>query len=535
MTESRQKQLQVGVVVLATLALCAANIYFGDLNQDEGWYLYAARQIGKGFLPYRDFFFTQAPVTPFVFALTEWIWGGGGLLGARCLNAAFGVTTALLAAWLAWRMAPRRFRFFAALTSFALVACNVYQSYFTAVIKTYSLAGLFLTGGALALCFCRGRRGIAAVGLAGILFSVAAGARISMGMALPVAGLYLLWHRNRIGRRHWVAFGMGAVFGLACVFGSWLVICADPFMFAMGFHSQRAGGSLASLLLFKAGFLSRSLNAYFVVYALLAVAAAGFIMRFRSGQRAPGDDGDEPPAFVTLLFALVASVSALHMAAPFPYDDYQVPVFPLLAAATAVMAWKLADGMVGKDTARTGLGIQWVVLGIVIAQGWTSPASQAWFVYGRDRFWWLQKQKPDIVVLREVAKQLNAMHPEKGVLLTQDTYLAVEAGWSVPAGFEMGPFSYFPDLPTATAKRYRVLNREILAGVLETCEAPLGAFSGYGFAISSPSTEPVGKDERDVLFDKLARRYEQVGAVPAFGQAHTLLTLWRRRPEAIKP
>jgi hypothetical protein len=147
----------------------------------------------------------------------------------------------------------------------------------------------------------------------------------------------------------------------------------------------------------------------------------------------------------------------------------------------------------------------------------------------------LKKAKPDIVMLREAAREVNRLHHGKGVLLTQDTYLAVEAGWSVPAGFEMGPFSYFPGLTTEEARRYRVLNREILSEVLASVEAPLAAFSGYGLGIVSPSMVPMDKGERQNFFALINQRYEQVGQVSAFGQAHTELTLWRRRGERRRP
>ena len=52
-----------GFVVLAFAA-----VWLGALNQDEGWYLYAARLVSEGKTPYRDFFYTQAPVMPIVYA-----------------------------------------------------------------------------------------------------------------------------------------------------------------------------------------------------------------------------------------------------------------------------------------------------------------------------------------------------------------------------------------------------------------------------------------------------------------------------------
>ena len=40
----------------------------GLFNEDEGWYLYAARQVDAGLMPVRDFVFFQGPVYPRVMA-----------------------------------------------------------------------------------------------------------------------------------------------------------------------------------------------------------------------------------------------------------------------------------------------------------------------------------------------------------------------------------------------------------------------------------------------------------------------------------
>jgi hypothetical protein len=45
------------------------SVWWGAVNQDEGWYLYAARLVKEGKLPYSDFFFTQGPALPFVYSV----------------------------------------------------------------------------------------------------------------------------------------------------------------------------------------------------------------------------------------------------------------------------------------------------------------------------------------------------------------------------------------------------------------------------------------------------------------------------------
>ena len=138
--------------------LAAANLYLGDLNQDEGWYLYAARLLRQGKLPYVDFASTQGPVMPLVYALAQPLVDRWGVAGGRFFTALLGFTCSLCAAWLTSRLVPPEKRNSAALIAFAFTGMNVYQSYFCTIVKTYSLSGLLLILGLLVLSFARGKR-----------------------------------------------------------------------------------------------------------------------------------------------------------------------------------------------------------------------------------------------------------------------------------------------------------------------------------------------------------------------------------------
>ena len=72
----------------AAACLSVVALLWGGLNQDEGWYLYAAQLVHDGKLPYRDFFFTQGPTMPFVYSVLSPLWRSAGsplqgLLGGR--------------------------------------------------------------------------------------------------------------------------------------------------------------------------------------------------------------------------------------------------------------------------------------------------------------------------------------------------------------------------------------------------------------------------------------------------------------------
>ena len=75
----------------AAAALAAVNVWFGPLNQDEGWYLLAAQNVSRGMTPYRDFLYTQGPVLPYAYGWIAGAWSDAGVLGGRLVTAVFGL------------------------------------------------------------------------------------------------------------------------------------------------------------------------------------------------------------------------------------------------------------------------------------------------------------------------------------------------------------------------------------------------------------------------------------------------------------
>ena len=528
--------------LVLTLALYGANVVFGDLNQDEGWYLYAAQRVAAGELPYRDFHFSQGPLIPYVYASLRFLWEPGGVLGGRAVTAALGLLSAVLAALLARRMAPPGGTRTAALAAFALAGVNVYQSYFTAIVKSYSLTAAFAAAAFLALSYVGGRRGGIAAAAGAALLACAVGTRFSLIAAFPPVGLYLLWQRRRLGSPlAWVAFvAAGALVGLA-VFGPWLWVCSDSFLFGVGVHAGRKAGDLATVLLYKAGFVSRFVRAY--SFALLTGLGGLLLWCARREPRGcPERPDGAPPGFGLMLLGALALVSFLHLAAAVPYDDYQVPVFPLMAAGVAALAAHALARLGGEGPPGAGRASEpaAVLLALVLAgcglAAFGSPMNQEWFIHGRDRIWWLKKDRPQVLQLKQVAADLRRrMSGPSPLLLTQDIYLAVEGGFRVPPCMAMGPFSYFPGLSAGEAARRRVLDRRGMEDLLRSTPAQMAALSGYSLGIQMPAVEPVPPDVRDGFRRILAERYECVGSVPYFGQGYTTLELWQRKGGAAGP
>jgi hypothetical protein len=520
-TEQRIIRVTWAVAVAVALVLNTANLFLGDLNQDEGWYLYGARLVAEGRLPYIDFATTQGPMMPFVYAAANSFVTAWGVAGGRFFTSVLGFACALATAWLAYRLvrqeAPRRMASFAAVVAFTFVAVNVYQSYFVTIVKTYALAGLLVVLGFVALTAIEGKLGSAAAALSGALFLSAAGTRASAVFILPVVFLMLIWKRHGKRRRVvYLSFALGGTVAAAVLFLPFLLRAPSALWFALvEYHSGRDVGGALRWVAYKGGFVSRVMLAYSAATICCLLSLAYVVVkrpsrgRYTFAQRA--------------IWISVALVTLVHLLAPFPYDDYQAMIYPAFAAALAVTLIRLC-------------GQLWVVTGVVLtcmAMALASPIIQSWFIGKRDRIWWPLKDAAPLAVLQETAARIKSLPGVKDgdLLLTQDPYLAVETGLVIPDGLELGQFCYFPDWPRAKAEKRHVVNTKMFRDVIETCGAPVAAFSGYGLSIRSPEVQPLPADETQALWKLVRSRYRSIDEVEPFGQADTRLEILVRRTD----
>ena len=487
----------IGLAAFAFAVLACAAVWFGGLNQDEGWYLYAANLVGEGYLPYRDFFYTQGPVMPIVYSVFSSIWRNWGLVGARIFTLALGAIGILFASATAGRLAAHGKRALAATVVALLLGGNLYHLYYMAIPKTYALAGLFVAVGFYLLTF-GGRWCLAG---AGLCFAFAAGTRFSLGALCVVA---FVWLAAKGGRRGWLYFWLGAAAGCALVFGPVLLDAPARvgFFAALDYHASREGFDA----MVAAGSVSRLVRWYAPVFVTLGLGLGCGRL-----QRGAG-----------LALACFAAVFAVQMAAPFPYEDYQVPIMGLAAIAAAVAASEI-------EVAKCRLAPALIALGLAWAGSFGSPLLESWTTNGHDRFWTLKRQKSEIQQLREVAKDIESLDPGGKSLLTQDLYLAIETNRRVPIQLAMGPFSYWGDkLPYEGAERV-LLDDAGMEALLESAPCEIAALSGYTFAITAPKGSETPMERQIWFWTLLKRRYNKVFTEDDFGQHATPLLVLKRK------
>jgi hypothetical protein len=507
----------------------------GELNQDEGWYLYAARLVGEGAFPYRDFAFTQGPVAPLVYGgLYNWI-DRFGLAGGRALTFLFSAVSLGMATWLATRLAPKRARRGAGAVAALLVAVNAYQCQFSCTVKTYALSSLFFLLGILFLTHAGSRKygAFFLPAAAGAAFALATATRISFAPALAVTGLYLLFLHRRAAAWAWLDFACGALLTLSLAFLPFYAAGPEGFTFGLvEYHALRESGPFLSRLLLKGGAAIRLLGAYLPAFLLLAAVLSARLARRRvrgaAAEREPPSTSRLPAGFHGFLWVLLAVESLVHFAAPFPYDDYQVPLYPLFCALLgSAAAWTWSRGGAGGLSRQRR--VLWAFLALLLLHAVTGDVFFGWFVSGRDRLWWSVKRESPLRELSRAAERAKELAGGETEWLTQDTYLAVEARCKVPRELSMGPFSYYPSFPDARAEKLGVANRKSMLELIASPKHRLLVKSGYGFAVACPEVRPLAPDEARELENAVAEHFDLVETWPRFGQARTPLEFWVRK------
>lgn len=232
------------LVTLASLAYLAGLLYYAatrPIDGDEGFYTTAARLVWEAKIPYRDFFFQQAPLLPYLYS---WIWAihPRSLVAMRLLSTAAGGLAVFL--WGAGLVSVKRLPAKVALATFLAVALNPYWLCWNVVVKTFAFANLFITVAMICLyAALRSERshwyfaGGAALGLC-------TSARALYGPLIPAVLVWLFireWRTSKPPYSRTLVFLAGAVCGLLPMIVSFL---GDPHAFLFNnvqYHGLQAG------------------------------------------------------------------------------------------------------------------------------------------------------------------------------------------------------------------------------------------------------------------------------------------------------
>ena len=240
---NRTCRLLLAPVFLALLCffLFAARHRF--IDGDEGFYLLAAKLVLGHKTPYLDFFYTQAPLLPYVYA--AWMkLVGVTWVTARILPA---LLTSLLGLLIFGQVSRVTGKAWAGLSAVGLFAASTFIIAWYPVAKTYSLAGLFLFAAYVIISHLSAATPSWSIACSGLLLGLSVDTR---SYIIGVTPVFLWWIIQESGPPRRLANTLWFFGGLAVgIVPSILLLAISPdrYLFNnLGYHALRSGKGLIS-------------------------------------------------------------------------------------------------------------------------------------------------------------------------------------------------------------------------------------------------------------------------------------------------
>lgn len=484
----------------ALIAFLAAQLAFWVVyrlvNLDEGWYLWAGKEVYQGKVLYRDFAYTQTPLLPYLYGLVQQVLGDSLYLG-RGLTAFFGILTALLSA----ATARQRAGVWAGVWTLLLFSTTFLAVTAFSYTATYALTACCLAAAFYSAATLSGDSRCAA--WVAFFVALAVGTRLfAVVVCLPLGLYVVLSAANR--RRAAAAFGGIVVLTLAVLLLPFVLAGREAMWYSLiGFHTDRNTWQWHQQVVLKSLWdTGRDLLA-----PVLGYAAALALLIWRWLRHTPAYW--QRYGFEVSVALAVALLAVAHMAPRTAMSYYNTLQMPLVAV------------LVGITLARATLSrrqLAWLVPTALALQ----LATQAAAVQRMGLLTWPRSQ---VETVRAAARELQSLLISGSELLTFDLHLALEAGLTVPDGYEMSIFSYRPTWSDQQASRYRAVNNNRLLADLHSGANQAAAWTRFD--------QELLYGQRDELFAALRDHYRLATIVPEFGPLRDELYVYLRPQVAL--
>ena len=443
----RIKLARLGIFLGTEIFLIAgiAMMFYGKLNMDESWYLYASKLAYRGMLPYRDFAFTQMPLLPYVYGMTQLLFGQSLLVGRAT---SFGLS--ILSFFLALKVAHRYSGEAAAGLTAIFLGTFFFGIYFLTIVKTYALVTFFFM---LVFFFLSTELSdLKRLSLAIVCATLAGITRLS---AMPFAILiliYVLWAPFSKGIR-FLALGVFLLLLLPTA----LIFAADPRAAGWNLWTYHAllwkdvtlAEKITSMLLVRPLALISSESSYTFYFLLL------FLFILLVSQQAPLLE--RLKTYILRHHEILAMAAGIflfaisHFQNGSWYLEYFVPAMFIGIVILCVGCVKIYLRLQAQRAAQTLIaGVIGLSLLIFLLQ---QPTNLLEFEHG----------ETVLAGTRHIAEYVSSFtEPDDSIIVLEALWVAIESQRDVMPGYTLAQFSYWPFLDEEEAQRLKLVNLEIL-------------------------------------------------------------------------
>lgn len=536
------KERWILVCGLYYVALCSTFAFTRVVIGDESQLLLVGQAVYSGQRLYRDVWFNQMPLAPFVYGAIQELWGPSLYLG-RFTSVVLSLGTFLLTVRAGRLMAGGwGARIAATLFAFNWVLASHYAGSYSP-----AMTGLLLTAAGYSLLKgdslgCR---------LAALICADLAVCTRALVFPFTVAvNWYVLWRRREA---RWT---VAAVAGLPpfLFYAAFILGQEEHFLFANLYWNKgvtafpvdteaalgqavAALPGLGTILLRKAADMGLRANSFILMFEYFPLAVlsvplglAWYRSRVR-GERALPDDTSRRGAVVALTLGLAGFVGMTFifsgLIVPTGVPNYQTPGYPLFILL-CVYAYQAI--VVAETRFREELRQLIIVVVAIAALAYGLPnvayASGVRNIPGRGLTLPLNG-------IREVALFLRDRSGPADEILTDRPWFAFEAGRAPHLGFWMTWFSYAPDWSTEMARRYHLVNGEMIRQSLEA-RAPKFIIR---YVDEENESDPITfamrhSPDPEAVQCSFEEGYERIASFPGVGKRGEGVVVYQRRQGA---
>jgi len=443
------------ITLLSTFLLVGYyTITFAQLNSDEGWYLYAAKQVYQGQRLYQDFAYSQMPLLPYVYGLGLLLWKS--MYAGRLVS--FLIFCASLI--LIYQISKENFKPESFLWLLFIFIVYPDGFYFNTIVKTYALTFFFFL-----LSFYIWISTVKAEIKYPILFLIlllGIFTRLTFAMYAMVLGIVAaleIWKQKNRSRVYLITFVSCLPFllwGVSFLYPDpslpiWNIYGYNAMVHGMGFSSD----ALSNFFPHLRGFLRYARPFRFIgVSLILSVLAGTYYGSLTQNKKSH------------LLLAAIACFSflSLHFFSEDPLLEYYVPAIMFLVVLSVWFLFSFTMIRSGINTV-----ILWVSRGIL---GFIVIALMIKGQFGIANYN-LYEGNPPIKTVQEVGRVINQYYPGQPIFALEGLYTAVETNRDVFPGLSMGIGSVLDittnlDISTKEANKIHWVNLDIVADLLRS-------------------------------------------------------------------
>lgn len=499
-TFDKSRRPIIGFTVLLVLFGCLGTyyIFYGRVFLDAGFYLNAAREICNGRVPYRDFFFVQGPVYPYIYGpILKLV--GFTVLNARVLSLLFGLAAVGLAGITAFRSGGR----IGALIALAALAPVPSHAYYFSSVKLYSLSAFFLMA---AFSMLSSRKSLTlrhSIGLTLALF--AAATRLTLTPAVLVIAVYIIYESFVVRHRFpWMAIliASSVALGLALPF---LIADAEAVIYYLiGIHTSAEEGAYFFPFVKQLKVLIKIALLYpIITVGIIFIIFKLFDRNYRKSLK----------RLDTAMIFSVLAVTAAHLTANWFSVGYQSVIMPLTAAFVGGLSGRWITGKrFLKPSVITGIGL--------IAVSWLFTWQEPVWNHASVPAW-----------LDSVAKEIESRIEPNSSVAACSSVFALQANQPITAGFGGAPFTYAPHWSDDQCLRFGCLNNRLLIDLLNKKEAGLLLFESNSFSVGFPGFYPVEQELQNEIFEAIDIYYQKTLILPSLGDGSPSLVLYIPRKD----